>query len=620
MSVLVSCPVCGCAAELPEEQRGRKVRCGDCQQLYVAVPVRAPVEVPLTQAVPQAASPLRAGVPSAAPTATRAARRSAVLPAATSAHVPTESPLLFWLLLGGLALVLVVMLAGGAMLVTLWPQPSARPGEADTVVGKGDDPPPIVAPIVPGPAPVDDIPLDPQLPLAKEKVVGPPPQAPKGVAVLPVDRPAKEAPLLFLDKQEAFPLPAPVADVAVGGGGRYLFLFMPTRRELAVFDVRRTKLLPSLPMPGEHVRFAAGRDKLVVIDPSSQIIQRWNLTTWKQDASDRLQMKVPPVAVAMGYASDGPLVISGVDHPRLCETVFYDVLRMKSLKVDGDPHRFFDASPTVFLRAAANGQVFACQDQVWGGKLQTCVWRNGRFQCWVQAGRGDWPVPSAEGATIYTTAGRRSVELAPAGRWNAPCWPADQGPLFLSFGRTDFQPAGKGGKTDKGPKTIEYLGVHLAGHDFPFARLVGIESPEKPGNTTLPYLSTDQRIHLFPNFKLLVSLAATNDRLVVRSFDLEQALVQCGLDYLLVTSLPPPSARLGEEYAYQVRTLSKRGVVQYALESAPKDMHVTAEGKLHWKVPAQMAEADVAVRLRVVDPAEREIVHNFFISVLRPEP
>ncbi len=140
-------------------------------------------------------------------------------------------------------------------------------------------------------------------------------------------------------------------------------------------------------------------------------------------------MKVPPIAVAMGSASNGPLLISGVNWPILGETVFYDVLAMRRVNVALNPHGIFDTSPTVFLRASASGRLFACQASATGGAVQTCVWFNGDVRRFA-ASAGSWPVPNADNKVVFTSKGLYGPQLEFLTASDGLCIPAQRGGYY----------------------------------------------------------------------------------------------------------------------------------------------------------------------------------------------
>src|SRR5262249_22484815 len=98
-------------------------------------------------------------------------------------------------------------------------------------------------------------------------------------------------------------------------------------------------------------------------------------------------------------------------------------------------------------------------------------------------------------------------------------------------------------------------------------------------------------------------------------FDVDEALEKSGIDYLLVTSPPPLTARKGADYTYQLVVKSKKGGVRYRLDSGPAGMTIGTDGKLTWSVPAARAQGDPSVIVTVSDATGQECVHSFTLSV-----
>jgi hypothetical protein len=71
---------------------------------------------------------------------------------------------------------------------------------------------------------------------------------------------------------------------------------------------------------------------------------------------------------------------------------------------------------------------------------------------------------------------------------------------------------------------------------------------------------------------VLLTIPATNDRIVVRKLDVEAALKKSPLAYLFVTSLLGRHADKGTAYDDQMAVKSKKGKVEYRLDSGPKGM------------------------------------------------
>jgi len=158
----------------------------------------------------------------------------------------------------------------------------------------------------------------------------------------------------------------------------------------------------------------------------------------------------------------------------------------------------------------------------------------------------------------------------------------------------------------------------LPGQYRPFATLRDVEGVAHEnlayGGNPANKMHHDKRVHLIPDAKLLVTIPSTNDRLVLRRFDLDDLLAKSGVDYLLVTSQPPAAFKPGATYSYPVAVKSKKGGVKYKLESGPDGMKVAADGKLTWKVPAGFAAAEVDVILTVADSSGQEIFQTFKVG------
>jgi hypothetical protein len=384
--------------------------------------------------------------------------------------------------------------------------------------------------------------------------------------------------------------------VAVGGGGRYLILLLPSLRQLAVFDVNEAKVVKQLPVADADVKIAAGMDKLVVVQPRDKTVLRYSLTTFEREAATTVRMEVPPIAAVMGSASNGPLVISGVDYPRLGETVFFDVTRMQRIDVPLNPHDLFATSPRVFLRASADGRTFACQAHD-GMPTQTCAWSRGEVVLY-SGGRGSLPVPGPDGQVIYTDNGRLTAQLQPLARGGSYGWPAHQGPYYLSLPRDQK----------------DRLDIHLAGVSQPLLSLadvaVGGGAPRAPG-----FLPVDKRVHLIPDARLLVVLPAGNDRLVLRHLDLEQALAKARFPFVAITSRPPTAAKKGATFRHQLQAKTDQGDIQYRLGAGPPGMTIDHKGLLIWPIPADFADGEIDVTLHAKSPSGAETSQSFRIGV-----
>ena len=60
-----------------------------------------------------------------------------------------------------------------------------------------------------------------------------------------------------------------------------------------------------------HVRFAAGRDKLMVVLPGEKVIQRYDLRTFQREKAVPVPEGLIVAQAKMGYDSQGPLALWG---------------------------------------------------------------------------------------------------------------------------------------------------------------------------------------------------------------------------------------------------------------------------------------------------------------------
>jgi predicted Zn finger-like uncharacterized protein len=70
---------------------------------------------------------------------------------------------------------------------------------------------------------------------------------------------------------------------------------------------------------------------------------------------------------------------------------------------------------------------------------------------------------------------------------------------------------------------------------------------------------------------------------------------------LEVVSAPDTKAERGKLYSYQIQPKSSDKKVRFALVDAPKGMEVTAEGKVTWQVPKDLAEKTTGVHVDLLE-------------------
>jgi hypothetical protein len=379
----------------------------------------------------------------------------------------------------------------------------------------GPAPPPGKEPVAPPPAVKPAAPPKAVLPPVRPFPVVRPPKLPADKLI--TIRPGRGADVA-IDKFAPM-LPAPVADVAVGGGGRYLLLHLPKLRQIAVFDVSQAKITGHVPLTTDNVRFTAGRDKLIVALADENVIQRWDLATQRREASAPLPVRDKLSGLALGSASDGPLLVASCQGAIRSELFFMDVATLTKLPIQrtGAGHiHIFDVNG---VRASADGRVFGIwRSQTIPQGIQTLVLEGNEARGHYLHNTAGHLLPGPDGKVIYTAGGRYTNQVKPLGdRRRGPllCLPAEQAGYFLSVqGKNPFD---RNTKDKRGT-----LAIHRDGDERPLVTLPEVELPTDLGQGGPEPLSADKRVHFIPSAQVILTIPATNDRLVLHRFDVDK--------------------------------------------------------------------------------------------------
>jgi len=644
----ITCPACQADLD-PADARDGVIRCGICGTKTAAPP---PDESPAPAV--RVARPPEREVPRSRPVATPAARRPKSRRAEDDEEdddrpgkrVARRGNKSVVGLVIGLAVVLFIVVAAGGVVVW-WAVsrsenkpdvpagpvaersvksvgPADRPGQfaplppvaPQPVVPLPNNPPPIGPPVMPA-APAPAVEAAVAAPAGKPPAVPPVTPATLPVSVRPAAHVLPITPTAAADGA-VVKLPSSADRVCLGGGGRFVVLRLPRDRQLAVFDVSAGKVAKYLPLAEDGAVFAAGMDKLFVLNPAANVIQRWDLTSFAKEVTAPNPLGGAPKLVLMGHATDGPLYVAGNRVNGNRHFGFADGRTFRQVEVPGDDGRSGPGvsdwyPPTV--RVSADGRVYGWWSPgLSPSGLNSYVIGPGSAKHHHQHTSVGPILPGPDG-TLFTGAGLFTPELKPVGEpkgyqyWFFPPVPAAHGPAYLSVQNASL-PGGRGEK----PR----VAVKLLGDDRPVATLPdlpGLDLPAGNNNTNPgPGLPLYDRLFLVPDAKALVVLNGAATALYVHRFDLKELLEQSGVDYLLVMSRPPAAAR-GAKYRYAPVVWSKKGGVKLKLEAGPAGMAVAA-GAVTWDVPADHPAGDApAVILTVSDAGGQEIFHTFTLSV-----
>ncbi len=384
-------------------------------------------------------------------------------------------------------------------------------------------------------------------------------------------------------------LPDVASDICVGGGGRYLILNLPKLKKLAIFDVTEATIVRYIPLTEDKVVCAAGLDKVVVGLCKKGVLESWDLATGEKVASSALPDGAEVKSVIMGSASHGPVVVNAV---------FYDLDTLKPL-----PLKSMVGGPVGRDPASADGTVFGhWNTNLSPGSASTFVFQGNDLKRYEEGQLGH-VVPGPDGQVVYTGSGPRTYLLkgvsgAPKAGYSLP---AVEGNLFLTVTTAEGTSAGS-------------LSVYLLGNEQPLVKDAGVPHGIHFDGWDREEFGPWKRLYLIPRANLIVVFPDGNDRLELYPFNVEAALEKSGLNYLLVTSQPPRTAKRGAEFAYQITTKSKKGDVKYTLSSGPPGMEVSATGSVKWRVPADFkGAADVLITVR--DASGQEAFHTFIVRI-----
>jgi hypothetical protein len=109
-------------------------------------------------------------------------------------------------------------------------------------------------------------------------------------------------------------------------------------------------------------------------------------------------------------------------------------------------------------------------------------------------------------------------------------------------------------------------------------------------------------------------LPSSNDRVIIRRFDLDKALAKTGGDWLVVASNPPTGFVRGQPYTYAIDVRASHKPLRFALETAPAGMTISADGKISWQPAANLSSDRVPVVVSITDSTSKLRRHCFAIE------
>ena len=368
----------------------------------------------------------------------------------------------------------------------------------------------------------------------------------EAIATAPVDPSSvKITPPMLDDETVIKKLPDAFSNVVLGGGGRYLIFHMPKLKKLAIFDISEAKVTKYIALTEEDITCAAGLECVVISLKKGGKLERWSLTTFELEKTVPSPVQAEIGSLALGHASNGPLVIDGQ---------FFDLATLKRLPiVDKDGK---EVSLGGELISSGDGTVYTR----WGfNGGASFVVENGVVKR-TDSGERLHLIPGPDGKTVFTSKGimtRTLLRAEPDDSGYGFCVPAVQGDYFLSI---------TPGYASKGVGFTVYLG----GMKRPVAKMDKAEHGLYLDSVGGDTYGIWRRAFFVPDAKVVAVLPASNDRVVLFKIDADAALEKSGENYLLIASKPPREAKAGKPLAYAIKVKSKSGGVTYKLDSGPK--------------------------------------------------
>ncbi|WP_147870350.1 putative Ig domain-containing protein [Stieleria maiorica] len=396
--------------------------------------------------------------------------------------------------------------------------------------------------------------------------------------------------------------PGPIGRIVAGGSGRFLFCHLESVGRVAVVDLFQRKIVHYLPAPG-NARVVAGATRALVFDSAVGVVMRYRLDTFECDAVGELPYEGNLDYAAMGAGSEGPVMLRTSKE----SSFSFHLMDIDSLKLISNvwpslSHPRGILSAKHVIRASTVGNVFSINEGatfVLRGSMMNKL--GGIHGSYVGGG-----LLSSDGS--YSVVGDKLYDarlslVGEPSKYYINAVPSITGPYFLAF-----MPEQKEAGSEKLSAT-----VRLFGEEKPVAKIADFAE-----QSNVFYKRFEERMPMFfaPEANVIAIRSSKEDRIDLRSFDVENALASSDVDYFFVDSLAVTVAQCGEQYRYQLSVKSRQKGFRFRLERGPRGMQITEDGTLTWNVPGIPGEHHLVV-VAVVRGDSREAHHTFRITTHR---
>jgi hypothetical protein len=315
-------------------------------------------------------------------------------------------------------------------------------------------------------------------------------------------------------------LPGQVESVTVGGNGRYIVFHIPWTRDLVVFDANRGAIVAKEKMPEPFRLFlAGGQNRVVTCDQGSRILRSYTLPELRKEFDFTSPLFHHPDGIAMGSGVNSPLLITDP----FANVALLDLTEKGATVVEGSKSEQplgLPAQPPN-PRAAPSGNVFFFSRGNNRGEKTGVLTASGRK--W-RTQNIDITAASPSADSRYLLGFGQIIDVASGKRIGN--WMGNDGNAVWYVGGTSGRAFLRLAQTQQNGKSAVVVTAHNAPqeaeNDKP-AAVLGI-LPETEGlidwirGVALPL---DQHLFFIPDAKLLVTLPASKDKLILRQVEMK---------------------------------------------------------------------------------------------------
>ena len=439
---------------------------------------------------------------------------------------------------------------------------------------------------------------------------------------------------LALQAEETLPLSAPYDALYFGEDGGLAVLHVFEKSELRAIDLSTRKERFRIAEVPEGDLLAVGAEDLVVVSPGNLMVRRWDLKSGKRQKVALLEDVDTPQRLVMGSACKGPLFLFSSTSCQLLDGQTLKPIKLpagsgvppEGLGRHGVSLMVSNDGSTIGRIPVGYGPVGYSVTQWSGSEAEPLKLRQVKFGSTSNAIR--WAQPTADGRLLLLPGGavhnRNGRELKTAWLEGSALVPSSDPALFLAV---DLDARDAADQASVRLSVCSTSDCRPLFHDSGYSELRPKRISSWHDIVAALRSGTSWRIHHLPQEQLLLTFPTSNDRIIFRSFDVDQRMKDLGVSKLAVTSAPPATVRRNSELRYAV-TAKHYGVtpkkagrkLSYELLDGPTGAVINKKGVLVWQAPEALLERQLRFLIAVRGGGDNgsEALHGFEVDVLKP--